>query len=58
MCLYFVSDTRTWQAEILDDISDNDEIYLLVRDAMIDKITKEVSCRELQLLGYDITEDK
>lgn len=55
---FFYSDCRSWQAEILDEITDDDDrIFIMVRDMIVEKICKEVSCKELQEYGYNITED-
>lgn len=57
LCHFFYSDCRSWQAEILDEITDDETIFIRVRDMIVEKIDKEVSCKELQDFGYDITED-
>lgn len=54
MCHFFVSGCNSWQASILDEITEDENIYLAVRNMMIDKICKEVSCKELMNFGYDI----
>lgn len=54
MCHFFVSQCNSWQAEMLDKVTDQEEVYLAVREMMIDKICKEVSCKELMDFGYDI----
>lgn len=54
MCHFFVSGCNSWQASILDEITEDENIYLSVRNMMIDKICEEVSCEDLRDFGYEI----
>ena len=53
MCEYFVSQANSWQAELLDWVTDEiDNACWQVRDKMIDKIIAEVSVEDLVEHGW------
>lgn len=53
MCEFFVSQANSWQAELLDWVTDElPYTYWQVRDKMIDKIVAEVSVEDLVEGGW------
>ena len=44
---YFNGCNSCWQASILDNIADNEVVYLAIRDAIVDYILRDVSEKEL-----------
>lgn len=53
MCEFFVSQANSWQAEMLDWVTDEvKDACWQVRDKMIDKIVAEVSAEELAESGW------